>query len=260
MSFEQRLGDLLKDDNGEDPNHWEQAGAAPGPIIARARRRRARRTTGAAAAALAVALVCGATAVTAGSARQAGGMAGAAGAALTPSTGATAAPVPTPTGPPVSPVRQVAAGEALDIIDGFRIRVTATAKCDEERAPDGSWDTAFGWRDTTSDNVAHNTPAIYGQAAGTPARTVLTGFYLGPAPTRITARQGDAEVTATVVAAPGMTGWTAYYAVLPPRTEGPKPSWPGVWLTAYDAAGKVLAADGGANLTPHIPAPTSTPH
>ncbi|MFI6844588.1 hypothetical protein ACIBJD_07980 [Kitasatospora sp. NPDC050467] len=244
MSFDKRLGELLKDENRE---YREAAGLAPGPIIARARRRRARRTAGAGAAAMAVALVCGVTAVTVGGARQTGQVAGAAGVALTPSAGAAAASAPTPTPTPTStalprsPVRQLAPGEKFEYTDGERIWVTATEKCEESRGVDGVWSSGTGCRDSTSDNLDHEKPTIGYQGSLGQDRAVLTGLYLGPVPARVVAFMGGKPTVATVVTTTGMEGWRAYYVVLPgaPALADGRPSSPAV--AAYDAEGRLLA-------------------
>ncbi|TYC73449.1 hypothetical protein [Streptomyces sp. CB01881] len=259
MSVEKRLGELMEQERGT-------AGLAPGPIIARARRRRGRRAAGAGAAALAVALVCGVTAVTVGSARQTGGVAGAAGAALTPSAGPvpgaaaastpTAAPTPGTTALPLSPVRQVAAGEKVEFADGARIWVTAREKCDEYRDVSGTWGNGTGCRDVTSDNLEHDRPSIYGQGTFGRDRSLVASFYLGPQPARIVAFVGGKPTVATLVTTPGMKDWTAFYAVLPgmPWLQDGRPSSPA--LAAYDAEGRLLAelpgrgADGAQEKAP----------
>ncbi|MGW3038928.1 hypothetical protein ACWC9T_02550 [Kitasatospora sp. NPDC001159] len=255
MSFEDRLGELLKD---EDP---PAAGPDPATVIAGARRRRARRRMGAAAAALAVALVYGVTAVTAGSARHVGGVAAAAaagagaGAAMTPSAGATAlAPeatptlTPTATALPLSPVRQVVPGEKIPITDDLRIWFTANERCDESREPDGSWHTSFGCRDVRSDNLEHDKPSVYAQTSGNRDRTVVASFYLGPTPSRIVAFLNGKPTVATLVTTTGMKGWTGYYVILPPlptfdAAAHRRPTSPAIGV--YDADGKLLAENPG---------------
>ncbi|MFJ4190179.1 hypothetical protein [Kitasatospora sp. NPDC089509] len=267
MSFEDRLGDLLKDD--DDPG---AAGPDPVVVLAGARRRRARRRVGAGAAALAVALVCGATAVTAGGAgRDGGGTVGAAASGAAPvavpssdptappgPTGApgaspTATPSPAPTGAPssvatplpLSPVRQVAPGEKITIADDTRIWVTATERCDETRQSDGSWRPSFGCRDATSDNLDHFKPQLYSQG--------LSGMYLGPMPARVVAFRNGRPTVATLVTTAGMKGWAAYYVELPPMDPAQVDSFV---MAAYDAQGKLLAEnpfprrDGGHDHAP----------
>ncbi|MBP0455020.1 hypothetical protein J5Y04_36700 [Kitasatospora sp. RG8] len=263
MSVEKRLGELMEQERGT-------AGLAPGPIIARARRRRGRRAAGAGAAALAVALICGVTAVTVGSARQTGGVAGAAGEALTPSAGAvpgaaaastptatpTAVPTPGTTALPLSPVRQVAAGEKVEFADGARMWVTTREKCDEYRDASGTWGSGTGCRDVTSDNLEHDKPSIYAQGTFGRDRSLLASFYLGPQPARIVAFVGGKPTVATLVTTPGMKDWTAYYVVLPgmPELPGGRPTSPA--LAAYDAEGRLLAelpglgADGAQEKAP----------
>ncbi|MFF2148921.1 hypothetical protein [Kitasatospora sp. NPDC058190] len=251
MSFEDRLGELLKD---EDP-------LAPGPqpaeVIAGARRRRARRRVGAGAAALAVALVCGVTAVTAGGARHGGDVAGETGAAMAPSAAATAlvpeaaptaTPTPTASALPLSPVRRVEVGEKIPVTDDLRIWFTANQRCDESREPDGSWHTSFGCRDVRSDNLEHDKPSVYAQTSGNRDRTVVASFYLGPTPSRIVAFLNGKPTVATLVTTTGMKGWTGYYVILPPlpafdAAAHRRPTSPAIG--AYDADGKLLAENPG---------------
>ncbi|MFE5583627.1 hypothetical protein [Kitasatospora sp. NPDC056531] len=248
MSFEDRLGELLKD---EDP-------LAPGPqpaeVIAGARRRRARRRVGAGAAALAVALVCGVTAVTAGGARHGGDLAAEAGAAMTPSAAATAlvpeaaptpttTPAPTVSALPLSPVRRAGVGEKIDVIDGTRIWVTPTQRCDESRGPDGVWRSNFDCRDVTSDNLDHSKPNIYTQGSENADHDVLFGMFLGPVtPARLVAFRDGKPYLATLVTVPGMKDWAAYYVVLPHKAPEPKGHEQiGTTVAGYDADGKLVA-------------------
>ncbi|MFG2843201.1 hypothetical protein ACGF12_08495 [Kitasatospora sp. NPDC048296] len=257
MSFEDRLGELLKDEDPLAP------GPDPGAVILGARRRRLRRRAGAGAAALAVALVCGVTAVTAGSTRHVGDVAAEAGAAMTPPAAAALAPeaaptpttIPTPTTTPaptatptasalpLSPVRRVGVGEKIDVIDGTRIWVTPTQRCDESRGPDGVWRSTFGCRDVTSDNLDHSKPNIYTQGAENADHDVLFGMFLGPVtPARLVAFRDGKPYVATLVTAPGMKDWAAYYVVLPHKAPEPKGHEQiGTTVAGYDADGKLVA-------------------
>ncbi|MFJ9845428.1 hypothetical protein ACIRYZ_34310 [Kitasatospora sp. NPDC101155] len=247
MSFEDRLGELLKD---EDPH---TVGPDPGAVIAGARRRRARRRLGVGAVALAAALVCGVTAVTAGNARHVGEVAAGAGAAMTPPAAAalapeaasTPAPTATPTASalPLSPVRRVGVGEKIDVINGTRIWVTPTQRCDESRGPDGVWRSTFGCRDVTSDNLDHSKPNIYTQGAENADHDVLFGMFLGPVtPARLVAFRDGKPYVVTLVTAPGMKDWAAYYVVLPHKAPEPKGHEQiGTTVAGYDADGKLVA-------------------
>ncbi|MFI9329728.1 hypothetical protein ACIGZJ_19560 [Kitasatospora sp. NPDC052868] len=255
MSFETRLGELLNEDDREP------AGLDPGRIIARSRRRRSRRVVGAGAAGLAVALVCGAAAVTV---QHTGGGGGAAAAPALPGTAAAPAAAPTPSAVPtpgtaalpLSPVRQVAAGEKLEFADGARIWVTATEKCDEYRDRNGVWGSGSGCRDSTSDNLDHDRPSIYAQGSFGTDRVVLASLYLGPAPARIVAFQNGTSTVATLVTTAGMQGWTAYYVVLPGEPTAAQGRFATPAVAAYDAEGKLLAelpgrgADGAVRNAP----------
>ncbi|MFE7637794.1 hypothetical protein ACFU7Z_27505 [Kitasatospora sp. NPDC057518] len=243
MSFEHRLGELLKD---QDPY---ATGPDPVPIIAAARRRQARRRAGTAAAAVAVALVCGATAVTAGSARHVGQVAGEAGAAFSPvavpSPTPTATPSPTATATPLplSPVRQVGPGQRIEMAAGARMWVSPFEKCDNYQ-PDGS-DSGTDCRDVRSDNLEHDRPALYAQSHGDRDRFIVASFYLGPvAPARIVAFTGGRATVATLVSTVGMQRWIGYYVVLPPLPEADpaahrRPVSPAI--AAYDSEGRLLA-------------------
>ncbi|MET8624513.1 hypothetical protein ABZW30_12280 [Kitasatospora sp. NPDC004669] len=263
MSFEDRLGQLLKD---EDPL---AAGPDPEAVVVGARRRRARRRTGAAAAALAVALVCGVTAVTAGSARHVGDVTAEAGAAMTPKAGATAlvpeaAPTPTATALPLSPVRRVAVGEKVQVTDGSRMWVTETQRCDEQLGPNGKWYSAFGCRDVTSDNLDHSRPQIYCQGSGDGQHLVSLCFYLGPTPSKIILFEDGKPVPATLVTAPEMKNWTAFYLVRPvkpqPTQTGPQ-GWPADPIGVYDAQDRLLTESPGRTAdhkSVHAPGATET--
>ncbi|MFE7594847.1 hypothetical protein ACFU6K_36135 [Kitasatospora sp. NPDC057512] len=243
MSFEHRLGDLLKD---QDPY---ATGPDPVPIIAAARRRRARRRAGTAAAAVAVALVCGATAVTAGSARHVGQVAGEAGAAFTPvavpspAPAATPSPTATATPLPLSPVQQVGPGQRIEMAAGARMWVSPFEKCDNYQ-PDGS-DSGTNCKDVRSDNLEHDKPAVYVQSHGDRDRFIIASFYLGPvAPARIIAFTGGKATVATLVSTLGMQRWIGYYVVLPPLPEADpaahgRPVRPAI--AAYDSEGRLLA-------------------
>ncbi|MFI9360969.1 hypothetical protein ACIG5E_07890 [Kitasatospora sp. NPDC053057] len=256
MSFEDRLGELFRN---EDPH---AAGPEPAAVIAGARRRRARRRVGAGAAALAVALVCGATALTAGGARPTGDARAEAGAARTASAGATALvpaapaapaasptaiPAPTTTSLPLSPVRQVAPGEKIEIVDGAQMWVTANEKCDDYRVG-GTWGSGSGCRDMRSDNLEHDRPNIAAQTHGDRDRSVVASFYIGPTPARIVAFYDGKPTLATLVTTTGMKGWIGYYVVLPPMpapdaNRHRPPASPA--LGAYDAGGRLLATLSG---------------
>ncbi|MFH8379438.1 hypothetical protein ACH4E7_00620 [Kitasatospora sp. NPDC018058] len=266
MSFEDRLGQLLKD---EDPL---AAGPDPEAVIVGARRRRARRRMGAAAAALAAALVCGVTAVTAGSARHVGDVAAEAaeaGAAMTPSAGVTAlvpeaTPAATPTALPLSPVRRVAVGEKVQVTDGSRMWVTETQRCDEQLGPNGKWYSAFGCRDVASDNLDHSRPQIYCQGSGDGQHLVSLCFYLGPTPSKIILFEDGNPVPATLVTAPGMKNWTAFYLVRPvkpqPLQTGPQ-GWPADPIGVYDAQDRLLTESPGRTAdhkSVHAPGATET--
>ncbi|MFD8701522.1 hypothetical protein ACFV1W_02720 [Kitasatospora sp. NPDC059648] len=253
MSFEDRLGELFRN---EDPH---AAGPEPAAVIAGARRRRARRRAGIAAAALAVALVCGATAVTAVGGRPAGGATAAAGAAPSASAGTTAlvpaapaasptaVPTPTATSLPLSPVRQVAPGAKIEIVDGAEMWVTANEKCDDYRVG-GTWGSGSGCRDMRSDNLEHDKPNIAVQMHGDRERSVVASFYIGPTPARIVAFYDGKPSVATLVTTAGMKGWIGYYVVLPPMPVSDAnrhhpPAGPA--LGAYDAEGRLLATLSG---------------
>ncbi|MFJ9769877.1 hypothetical protein ACIRVF_01360 [Kitasatospora sp. NPDC101157] len=250
MSFEDRLGELFRNE------YPHAAGPEPAAVIAGARRRRARRRAGAGAAALAVALICGATAVTAGGGRPAGGATAEAGAAPTPSAGTTAlvpaasptaAATPTTTSLPLSPVRQVAPGEKIRIVDGGEMWVTANEKCDNYRV-DGVWGSGSGCRDMRSDNLEHDKPNIAAQMHGDRDRSVVASFYIGPTPARIVAFYDGKPTVATLVTTTGMKGWIGYYVVLPPMpvpdaNRHRPPAAPA--LGAYDAEGRLLATLSG---------------
>ncbi|MGW4895084.1 hypothetical protein ACWEQL_22850 [Kitasatospora sp. NPDC004240] len=256
MSFEERLGELLHEDD-EGPVRLD-----PGVIIAGARRRRARRTVGTVAVAAGVAGVCLVTAVTLGNARGAGGAAGVAGAALTPTaTAPSASPSPVAGSIPVepSPVRQVAPGEKVDVVPGhIRIWVTANETCDESWSPEGGWGANSGCHNAGNDNVDHSLPSLYRQSSISSDRIVATGFYLGPTPARITAYRDGTPTTATLVTTTGMNGWTAYYVVLPGVGDGPGTgNTPAI--VAYDAEGRELAELPGSGPDgPAATAPTAT--
>ncbi|WBP87263.1 hypothetical protein [Kitasatospora cathayae] len=247
MSFEDRLGELFRD---EDPH---AAGPDPAAVIAGARRRRARRRVGVGAAALAVALVCGATAVTVGGARPGGDATAGAGAA--PSAGAYAlvpqaqpTPTPTKTALPPSPVRQVAVGEKVQVTDTSRMWVTETQRCDEQLGPDGKWYSAFSCRDVTSDNLDHSQPQVYCQGTGDAQHLVSLCFYLGPTPDKIILFEGGKPLPATLVTAPGMKNWTAFYLVRPvkPQPQQTAPvGWPADPIGVYDAQDRLLAESPG---------------
>ncbi|MFF2351214.1 hypothetical protein ACFVVL_15705 [Kitasatospora sp. NPDC058115] len=253
-AFERRLDELLK--RGErGPG---TGGPDPAAVIAGARRRRARRRAATGAAVLAVAVIAGGTALAPGDGRPAGGAATAAGA---PAGGATAAaPTYVPvapeapgtrqpsTGPrrtPDSPVRRVAPGEQVTIVDGMRMSVTATGSCVEAWvSATGTWETPFGCRDATSDNLDHTRPTITAQSSGHQGGTVVTGMYLGPAPARIVVELKGTQVVAPLVTTTGMDGWTAYYAVFPataPAPSGPNGPTGSPAVAAWAADGTRLA-------------------
>ncbi|MFJ9441031.1 hypothetical protein ACIRRH_04080 [Kitasatospora sp. NPDC101235] len=258
MSFENRLGRLLKD---EDPY---ASGPDPVPIIAAARRRRARRRAGTGAAVVAVALVCGATAVTAGNARHVGRIAGEAGAAMTPSAGAVMTPSagvatqlpgtatatpsyvpsPLPTRLLLSPVKRVAAGERIQITENFRMWVTPTEKCQDVRTG-GVWSPGANCWDLRSDNLDHDKPNVAAQMYSNKDAAVVASYYLGPSPSTIVAYRDGIPTTATLVTTAGMQGWTGYYVVLPPMPErDPAIHRPSVSpaIGVYDATGALLAS------------------
>ncbi|MEU1290176.1 hypothetical protein [Kitasatospora sp. NPDC005856] len=266
MSFEHRLGELLKD---EDPY---ATGPDPVTIIAAARRRRARRRAGAGAAAVAVAVVCGVTAVTAGSARHVGQVAGA---ATTPSAGAAAAvptgpsattssvgaaaaaptgPVPTtvlptatPTGLPLSPVRWVAPKEKVELAPGVRVSVTPTQECqDYLDRKTGTYSSTPACTDVlSSPGVPYDRPGIavaYNEVAD---RVIVHSYYRGPTPARIVLFTGDRPTLATLLTTAGMQGWVSYYGDVPRVVlkSGSLPAVPAVG--AYDTTGKLLAGSPG---------------
>ncbi|MET8704241.1 hypothetical protein ABZW10_36125 [Kitasatospora sp. NPDC004723] len=268
-SFERRLDELLKQ---------EGRTAAPEPVavIAGARRRGARRRVGAGAAVLAVAVIAGGTALTLGDGRS-GGVVTAAGAPTAvglpgvsplPDLGtpipvdgpapARVSPVaPEASGPgeqpgarpkqwPESPVKQVAPGERVAIVEDFRMSVTATESCVEQgESVVGEGGRPVGCRDATSDNLDHSRPNITAQSAGGTNRTVVTGMYLGPvAPARIVVELKGTQVTATLVTTPGMKSWTAYYAVVPGvvlSSSGPNGPRGSAAVAAWAADGTRLA-------------------
>ncbi|MER6362005.1 hypothetical protein [Kitasatospora sp. NPDC001527] len=282
-SFEQRLDELLKqEDRGR-----VAAGPDPAAVIAVARRRRARRRAGAGAAALAVALIAGGAALTQGDGQPGGGAVVAAGAPTAaglpaasrlPGTGTPipvdgTAPVHVPVAPeasaatpsgsgpkhrPDSPVKRVAPGEQVAIVDGFRMSVTATESCVEQwESATGTWEKPFGCRDATSDNLDHSRPTVGAQSSGDAQRTVVTGLYLGPAPATITVELNGTQVVATLVTTAGMEGWTAYYAVFPgaaPASSGPNGRTGSPDVAAWAADGTRLAA----LIDPRRPDPWAT--
>ncbi|MFI2610256.1 hypothetical protein [Kitasatospora sp. NPDC018619] len=279
MSFENRLGALLKD---EDPY---AAGPDPVPIMAAARRRRARRRAATGAAAFAVVLVCGATAVTAGNARHAGE---AARAATTPSTALPAAPaagpgaspsavpsaapspvlpaapspvlpaapsavasavvpaVPNGVAPPeglsTSPVKQLAPGEKVEIITGVRLSVTPTESCHD--ALDRTRTAYTGPVCTDMEPlVRRGVTDIDAAYFDTPDRFVVTSYYLGPTPARIVVFEDGRPTVATLLTTAGAKGWLGYYAIVPAPAPAGGSSVPTV--AAYDADGRLLAARAG---------------
>ncbi|WP_316526559.1 hypothetical protein [Kitasatospora brasiliensis] len=261
MSFEHRLGELLKDD---DPY---EAGPDPVPIIASARRRRARRRTAAGAAAFTVALVCGVTAVTAGHARYVGQVAGDAGAAMTPSAGAlvpaapgpTPTPTATPTGLPLSPVRHVEPGERVEPVPGVRLSVTAGEKCWNpiNRVTGGYSGQAC--TDMHSPSLPGGRPDLSMEFTEAGDRIVVNSYYLGPTtPTRIVVFEDGRPTVATLLVTAGMKDWVAYYAVLPPNSSRAVPYRAAPAVGAYDADGRLLAkyvghtADGGKEQPPAV--------
>nr|BFD93013.1 hypothetical protein KitaXyl93_43730 [Kitasatospora sp. Xyl93] len=254
MSFEDRLGELLKD---EDPY---VIGPDPVPIIAAARRRRARRRAGTGAAAVAVALVCGITAVTAGGARPAGQVAGGAapaaaapaGAASPPpvtatptATAATPTPQATPSRPPLSPVWKVAAGQEVEPVDGLRLSVTATKNCQDavDRTTDGYQ--GVSCVDLSDPELPVERPGILTDLSRTSDRLLVHGFYLGPTPARIMVFEGGRVTVATLLVTAGMKDWVGYYAVLPVVEPEPQPGWKAPAVGAYDTDGRLLAGRAG---------------
>ncbi|MEV7183695.1 hypothetical protein [Kitasatospora sp. NPDC093102] len=256
MSFENRLGQLLKD---EDPY---ASGPDPVPIIAAARRRRARRRAGTGAAVVAVALVCGATAVTAGNARHVGQVAGDAGAAMTPSAGSaritpTAAPL-TPTATPVyptdrfptpaplqrSPVKQVAAGEKVELAPNVRVSVTPTESCQDTINPTtGAYSGKACTNVPAAPDMPQDRPGISMQFNDTSGGIIVYSYYRGPTPARIVLFVGGRPTLATLLTTPGMERWVGYYAALPPGDPRPGTMVPAVG--AYDADGRLLAGSAG---------------
>ncbi|MFE7527993.1 hypothetical protein ACFU7Y_20085 [Kitasatospora sp. NPDC057542] len=254
MSFENRLGRLLKD---EDPY---ASGPDPVPIIAAARRRRARRRAGTGAVVVAVALVCGATAVTAGNARRVGQVAGEAGAAMTPSAGAltagsapltpTATPVyptdrfPTPAPLPLSPVKRVAAGEKVELAPKIRVSVTPTESCQDTIDPTtGAYSGKACTNVPAAPDVPHDRPGIAMQFNDTSDSVIAYSYYVGPTPARIVVFVGGRPTLATLLTTPGMERWVGYYAALPPGDPQPGAMVPAVG--AYDADGRLLAGSAG---------------
>ncbi|MFE4974051.1 hypothetical protein ACFRAR_18315 [Kitasatospora sp. NPDC056651] len=239
MSFENRLGELLKD---EDPY---EAGPDPVPIIAAARRRRARRRAATGAAALAVALVCGVTAVTAGNARHVGGAAGAAGAAFTPTAGALTpadpAPTATPTAPPRSPVQRVEPGEKIEPAPGIRLSVTAGEKCRDTLDPTTGAYASQGCTDMRTPGLPGGKPDLSMEFYEAADRIVVNSYYLGPTPSRIVVFEEGRPTVATLLVTEGMTDWVAYYAVLPPTSSRAAPYRAAPAVGVYDADGKLVA-------------------
>ncbi|MGW2248969.1 hypothetical protein ACWCXH_02045 [Kitasatospora sp. NPDC001660] len=249
MSFEDRLGELLKN---EDP---QAAGPDPALVIVTARRRRARRRTGIGAAVLAVALVCGATAVTAGNTGPAG-PANEAGAIPSggPVTLAPAAPSPTATATaspqalPLPVVKQVAPGEKVQVAADFRISVTRTERCDELAGQDGRFVAAPVCRDSTSDNLSRGEPVVYCQLDSNLQRDVEPCMYLGPAPAKIVKFVAGKPVPATLIVTPGMENWTAFYFTGPssiPRMRPGTARVPSDPIGVYDAQDRLLASSDG---------------
>ncbi|MGW7444238.1 hypothetical protein [Kitasatospora sp. NPDC054795] len=258
MSFERRIGELLKD---EDPY---AVGPDPVVIIAGARRRRARRRAGTGAAVVAVAVVCGVTAVTAGNARHAGRIAGEAGAAMTPSaaTAAGAPDVPVPTAPspiglPLSPVKRVVAKEKVEVVPGIRLSVTPTQDCQDTVEPaTGAYGRTACTDVLSAPGMPYDRPGITLAFNETADRLVVHSYYRGPTPARIVLFVGGRPTVATLLTTPGMQGWISYYGDLPRAglRTGRLQAVPAVG--AYDAAGKLLAgspgqaADGAAEKPP----------
>ncbi|MFD4655236.1 hypothetical protein ACFWP2_06330 [Kitasatospora sp. NPDC058444] len=262
MSFENRLGELLKD---EDPY---ATGPDPVTIMAAARRRRARRRVGAGAAAVAVAVVCGVTAVTTGNARHAGQATGAAGApsagAAAPAAGApagtvpagpvpttvmppTAVPVARPTGLPLSPVRRVAPKEKVELAPGVRLSVTPTQDCQDyiDRTT-GAYAPTPGCTDVLSaPGIPYDRPGIATAYNETADRVIVHSYYRGPTPARIVLFTGDRPTVATLLTTAGMEGWVSYYGDVPRVSlrGGAALAVPAVG--AYDSAGKLLAGNPG---------------
>jgi hypothetical protein len=215
-----------------------------------------------------VALVCGVTAVTAGSARHVGDVAAEAGAAMTPPAGVTAlvpeaTATPTATALPSSPVRQVALGEKVQVTDSSRMWVTETQRCDEQLGPNGKWYSAFGCRDVTSNNLDHSHPQIYCQGTGDAQHLVSLCFYLGPTPSKIILFQDGQPIPATLVTAPEMKNWTAFYLVRPakPQPQQSGPQGLADPIGVYDAQDRLLTESVGRTAdhkSVHAPGATET--
>ncbi|MET8541412.1 hypothetical protein ABZW03_12275 [Kitasatospora sp. NPDC004799] len=254
MSFEDRLGELLKD---EDPY---VIGPDPVPIIAAAQRRRARRRAGTGAAAVAVALVCGVTAVMVGNARPGGQVAGRTGAAAAPPAGApapsptatglapgapAAAPTATPSLPPRSPVRRITAGDEVEPVTGLRLSVTATESCQGSADPRTGGYQGMSCLDMTNPKLPIERPGILLDLSRVSDRFVAHGFYRGSTPATVMVFEGGRATVATLLVTPGMDDWAAYYVVLPGGDLDVGATWKTPAVGAYDADGRLLAGHAG---------------
>ncbi len=235
MSFERQLGELLDFGDVETPP------PDPARIIRGARRRRARRTVGAV-----VATACVAVAAT-----VAVHLTGPTGPQSVPMVGAVpvgtasarpATPAPDPTVAP-GPSRVVAPGERIGVHPDLMLWVTASEVCAAAPALGSPPGTPVGTECQAGPAPGSGRPGLHYRGAGSEGGPLLiTGAYTGPTvPSRIVVTEHGHETVATIVTAAGMTGWTAYYAVVPFGSGGDPGAPLESAIVAYDAAGGVLA-------------------
>lgn len=249
----------------------------PGDVVTSARRRSRTRGMGVAGSALAVVAIGVGAVSLAGNGTNADKPVGAAAGAPQAAAGApqaaavtTSAPVaantqPANTGAPkqalgVSPVKTVASGEKITVVDGYQVWVTSHEKCASESAafmgaPDSAGGTSV-CKDVTGSNMAWDRTGSWLsiQGTGTMTAQVLSGTYQGKtAPTLIDVEQDGKHYPATILKTAGMeqNHWVAYYVTFPVSNAKPgdlkRTSYT---VTAYDADGKPLSQDPPASLTP----------
>lgn len=162
----------------------------------------------------------------------------------------TAAPASSTSAPAVSPVKNLAPGEKIEVTPGVELAVTSHTICRWESAafqgaPAG-YPEQKDCKDVTDPNMAFDgsTMNIGLQGAGNKTAYVVSGEFQGTqVPALIDVVYQGKHHTATILRTNGMSIWSAYYAVFPsdvrPVTPNSTPDMP--IATAYDAAGHVLA-------------------